>query len=86
MESAKILLGIIFFIYTLIILITMIKSKHFFATLFLTIIQGICALFAVNLLGQYILIHIPVNGWTLGISSIGGVSGVMMMLLCDIFL
>lgn len=86
MESAKILLGIIFFIYALIILITMIKSKHFFATLFLTIIQGICALFAVNLLGQYILIHIPVNGWTLGISSIGGISGVMMMLLCDIFL
>lgn len=86
MESAKILLGIIFFIYALIILITMIKSKHFFAALFLTIIQGICALFAVNLLGQYILIHIPVNGWTLGISSIGGISGVMMMLLCDIFL
>lgn len=86
MESAKILLGIIFFTYALIILITMIKSKHFFTTLFLTIIQGICALFAVNLLGQYILIHIPVNGWTLGISSIGGISGVMMMLLCDIFL
>lgn len=83
MQSAKIFLGIIFLIYTLTIFITIIKTKRFFTTMFLTILQGICGLFAVNLLGQYIAIHIPVNGWTIGVSSIGGLSGVIMMLLCD---
>lgn len=83
MQSAKIFLGIIFVIYALIILISIIKTKRFFTTMLLTILQGICGLFAVNLLGQYIAIHIPINGWTIGVSSIGGLSGVIMMLLCD---
>ena len=86
MQSAKIFLGIVFFIYTISIIITMIKTKRFFTTIFLTVLQGICGLFAVNLLGQYIAIHIPVNGWTIGVSSIGGLSGVIMMLLCDGFI
>ena len=84
--SEKIFLGIIFVTYVLIIFIIMVKSKRFFTTLFLNVLQGICTLFAVNLLGQYISVHIPINGWTLGLSSVGGVSGVIMMLLCDIFL
>ncbi len=83
MQSAKIFLGIIFAIYTIIILITMYRSKRFFTALFLNILQGVCGLFSVNLLGQYIAIHIPVNGWTIGVSSVGGLSGVIMMLLCD---
>ncbi len=83
MQSAKIFLGIIFVTYTIIVLIAMIKTKRFFITMFLNVLQGICGLFAVNLLGQYIAIHIPVNGWTIGVSSIGGLSGVIMMLLCD---
>ena len=86
MESAKVFLGILSVIYILIILITMIKGKRFFTMLFLTILQGVCALFAVNLLGQYISIHIPINQWTIGVSSIGGISGVIMMLLCDGFM
>lgn len=86
MQSAKIFLGIIFVIYALTILIIIIKTKKFFTTMFLTVLQGICGLFAVNLLGQYIAIHIPVNGWTISVSSIGGLSGVIMMLLCDGFI
>lgn len=86
MNGAKVFLGIIFSIYVLIIFVSMIKSKRFFTVLFLNILQGVCALFAVNLLGQYIAIHIPVNGWTIGVSSIGGISGVIMMLLCDGFI
>ncbi len=86
MQSAKIFLGIIFTIYVLILIITMIKSKKFFSSLFLTMLQGICALFAVNLLGQYISIHIPINQWTIGVSSVGGISGVIIMLLCDAFI
>ena len=86
MQSTKIFLVIIFVIYVLSILITMIKTKRFFTTIFLTVLQGVCGLFAVNLLGQYIAIHIPVNFLTIGTSSIGGLSGVIMMLLCDSFI
>ncbi len=86
MSSAKVFLGILFFIYILIIFFAHIKSKKFFLSVFLTALQGVCALFAVNLLGKYISMHIPVNGWTIGVSSIGGISGVIMMLLCDIFM
>ncbi len=86
MESAKIFLGIIFTIYVLILLITYYKSKKFFTMILLTALQGICALFAVNLIGKFIEVHIPVNSYTLSLSSIGGVAGVIMMLLCDTFM
>ena len=86
MTSAKAFLGIIFTLYLFTILVAHIKSKRFIVSVFLTAFQGLCALFAVNLLGKYISIHIPVNYWTLGVSSVGGISGVIMMLLCDIFM
>ncbi len=86
MNSTNVFLGFLAIIYVFIIIITMIKSKRFFTTLFLTILQGICAIFAVNFIGQYIAIHIPINQYTLGVSSFGGISGVILMLLCDTFL
>ena len=86
MNSAKIFLGILFSIYVLINFFAHIKTKRFFVSVFLTALQGVCALFAVNLIGKYISIHIPVNVWTLGVSSVGGISGVIMMLLCDVFM
>ncbi|MCH5191905.1 MAG: pro-sigmaK processing inhibitor BofA family protein [Oscillospiraceae bacterium] len=86
MQSAKVFLGIIFFLYLIIVLITYIKSKRFFTAMILTALQGLCALFAVNFIGGYLAVHIPVNGWTMGLSSVGGISGVIMILLSDIFL
>lgn len=86
MNSGKIFLGILLAIYLIAIFISYFKSKRFFTALLFTALQGICALFAVNLLGKYITVHIPVNAWTLGVSSVGGVSGVIMLLLCDIFM
>lgn len=86
MNSGKIFLAVIFSIYIFVIFISHIKSKRFFLSIFLTVLQGLCSLFAVNLLGNYISIHIPVNYWTLGVSSVGGISGVIMMLLCDVFI
>ena len=86
MNSGKILLGVFLAIYLVVIFIAYFKSKRFFTALLFTALQGICALFAVNLIGKYIAVHIPINSWTLGISSIGGVSGVIMLLLCDIFM
>ena len=86
MNSGKILLGIFLAIYLVVIFIAYFKSKRFFTALLFTALQGICAIFAVNLIGKYITVHIPVNAWTLSISSIGGISGVIMLLLCDIFM
>ena len=86
MQSAKVFLGIIFSVYLIIVLITYIKSKRFFTAAILTALQGLCALFAVNFIGGFLAVHIPVNGWTMGISSVGGISGVIMILLSDIFL
>ena len=86
MDSAKLFLGFIFVIYLVIILITYFKSKRFFTALFFVALQGVCALFATNLIGKYITVHIPVNIFTLSISSIGGISGVIMLLLCDVFM
>ena len=84
--SAKIFIGCIFAFYVIVIVIAFIKSKRFFTAFLLTALQGICSLFAVNLIGQYIMVHIPINAWTLGVSSVGGISGVVMMLLCDSFM
>ena len=84
--SAKIFLGCIFAFYIIVIVIAFIKSKRFFTCVLLTALQGVSALFAVNLIGQYIMVHIPVNAWTLGVSSVGGISGVIMMVLCDGFM
>ena len=67
-------------------LFTFLKTKKFITNLILSAMQGICALFAINLLGQYISVHIPINGWTIGISSSGGIGGVIMLLLCDVFM
>lgn len=86
MNSGKILLGVLLAIYIIVIFISYFKSKRFFTALLFTALQGICALFAVNLIGKYITIHIPINVWTIGLSSLGGVSGVIMLLLCDIFM
>lgn len=86
MQSSKIFLAVIFGIWVLTVLIFYIKSKKFFTALFFCALQGVCALFAVNILGSFISIHLPINGWTIGISSFAGVSGVIMLLLCDTFL
>lgn len=86
MNSGKILLGVLFAIYLIVIFIAYFKSKRFFTALLFTGLQGICALFAVNLIGKYIAIHIPINALTLGVSSLGGISGVIMLLLFDVLM
>ncbi len=86
MNGIKFLFATISVIYISVVIITMIKSKKFVINFLSSALQGICCLFAVNLLGQYIAVDLPVNGWTIGFSSIGGISGVIMMLLCDVFI
>lgn len=86
MTSAKVFLGALFAVFLFVNLILFLKSKKFLKSLFFSVIQGLCALFAVNFLGNFIAVHLPVNIWTVALSSTGGISGVIMLLLCDSFL
>lgn len=86
MNSGKLLLIILLVVYVLVISIFNIKSKKPLIAMLFTALQGICALFAVNLVGEYIAVHIPVNAYTLGVGAVGGIPSIIMILLCDIFM
>lgn len=59
----------------------MMKTKHFMKSMIMSAIQGIFALFAVNAVGIVSAVTIAVNGFTVAISCIGGVPGVILLLL-----
>lgn len=67
------------------ILISMIKTKKFFTALFLSALQGIIAVFAVNAVGGFFGVHINVNTVSLALSALGGIPGVIFLLITDIF-
>lgn len=64
-----------------VILLSMLRTKHFLAALILTAVQGLAAFFAANFAGGFFGVHIPLNGFSIGIASIGGTPAVIMMLL-----
>ena len=68
----------------LVILISFIKSRHFFSSLFLSALQGIIALFAVNFTGGFIALHLNVNLFSLFVSAFGGLPGVIFLVVSDI--
>lgn len=68
----------------MVILFAMIKSKHIVKSLLLSSLQGLAALFAVNLVGEFIGIRLAVNWFSLAVSAVGGLPGVIFMLLCRI--
>lgn len=70
----------------IIILIIMIRSKHFFKCFTLSSVSGIAALFAVNLLKEITGFEIGVNPVTLCFSAIGGSPAVILMLISRVFL
>lgn len=84
MNSGKLILIILFGILFIAQTVLLIKSKKIVVCTLLTAIEGICALLAVNLVGSLINIRIPLNFWSLGVSSIFGITGVIMMLFINI--
>lgn len=84
MNSGKAVLLILFLVLFLIQTAVLIKNKKLISGILLTVIQGICALFAVNLIGSFIDVRIPVNFWTLSTSGLFGISGVIILLITDI--
>jgi hypothetical protein len=65
-----------------IMLVSFIKSGHFFGYIILTALSGIGSLFAVNLLSSLTGVSIALNYITLSVSSFFGIPGVIGLLLC----
>ena len=72
--------------FSLITLLVMIKSKHFFKALILSAAQGIAALFAVNLLSAATGVSLAVNPITLALSAVGSLPAVIAMLVSRLFI
>lgn len=65
----------------IIILIASLKSKHFFKSVFLTAFSGVGGLFTLQLLSEFTKLTLPVNIFTLAVSAVSGIPGVIGLLL-----
>ncbi len=84
MNSGKLVLLLLFGILFVAQSVLLFKNKKFLIGTFLTAVQGICALLAVNLIGTVIDVRIPLNFWSLGFFSLFGITGVIMMLFINV--
>ena len=66
-----------------IIFFTMYKSGHFFRCIFASLFQGLSAFFAVNFIGGFINLHIPLNIFSICTSVTAGIPGVIVLVVCD---
>lgn len=63
-----------------VIIVTVFKTKRFFAAAAVSVLQGIGSLFVVNFIGSFIGVHLAVNAFSLAVSSVAGASGVALLL------
>lgn len=68
----------------LIIIVSAFKTKRLFSCIFLSALQGIAAIFAVNASGLITGLHLPLNGYTIASSVIGGTPAVIGMVVMEI--
>ena len=71
-------------LYTIIITVSAVRTKRFFSCLFLSLIQGVASVFAVNALGLVTGLHLSLNSYTLAFSAIGGTPAVVGMVIAEI--
>lgn len=70
------------FVLSFIIILTVsLKSKHFFKSVFLSAFSGAGSLFAVYVLSLFTPVSLPVNIFTLTVSAVSGIPGVIGLLL-----
>ena len=69
-----------------IVLFSMIKTHHFFKSFMLSLVQGIAALFAVNLIGDFLNVHIALNMFSVFVGVFGGLPGIIFLLISNIFI
>ena len=83
--SGNILIGVLV-VCGLILLLVYGKEKRLLTGIFLTAVQGICAFFAVNLIGSLCHVHVNLNPFSLAVSAFGGTPGVVFLLLMQTLL
>ena len=64
----------------IIVVSVMIGTRHFFSSLIMSAMHGIVALFAVNLIGDFLSVHIALNLFSLMTGVFGGLPGVIFLL------
>lgn len=67
------------------IIIASIRTGHLLKSLTLTAVQGVAALFAVNIIGSFFGVHLNLNPFSIIVSSVAGTSGVILLLLLNSF-
>ena len=77
-------LWVIVVIYLICYLIFAKLTKKFFKTIFLTGFIGIGLLILIRLFGSYIGVFIPINIYTVTVSGLAGLPGVILLLLFNI--
>ena len=82
--ALKASLVLIIGIFSIIFLLTVVFAKHSIRSIFLCALQGICSLFAVNLIGLSCDVSLAVNWFSLGISALLGTPGVITMLIFNL--
>ena len=82
-EYTPVICGILGF-SALIILITMKKSGHFFASFLISALSGIGSLFAVNLLTFITGVRVAVNLFSLTVCTFTGSCGSILLLLLNV--
>lgn len=78
--TLEIVLGVILSIIAIVLMITMIKSGHWFKAILTTSFSGFAALLAVNLFGSISQVVIPINWYTIAVSGILGAPGTIFTL------
>lgn len=84
--GVKVFLIIVAGLAVLSALIAILKSKHITKSFALTAIQGVAAIFAVNIFGLVSGVTIAVNWYTLGVGTLFGTPGVISLLIIDAIL
>lgn len=61
------------------------KAKHPFKKSILTMLSGVCALIAVNILSGFTMVSIPISTVSLLAAIVGGIPGVTLILALNTF-
>lgn len=68
-------------LFVVIILAVMIRSNRFFHCLIISALSGCAALFAINLLSDFLGFSVMINPTSIAVSALGGLPGVVLLLI-----
>lgn len=68
-------------LFAVIILAVMLRSNRFFHCLIISALSGCAALFAINLLSDFLGFSVMINPASITVSALGGLPGVVLLLI-----